>query len=256
MLQLSEHDPLALAALGAIRNGDVEALRQLLGQHSELASAAITRRASSGQPAFSYALIGATTDWPGQFPRVGESIAALVAAGADVNARCGGPHGETPLHFAASSDDVVALDALLDAGADIEAAGAVIAGGTALDDAVAFAQWRAARRLLERGAQAAVWHCAALGALERLEAYFAAGRPRAKYPWRGADSQEREVTVAFWCACHGGQPAAVRYLLDRGAELNWISPWDGLTPLDAARRSAANDVVAWLSARGGKSAKG
>jgi hypothetical protein len=35
---------------------------------------------------------------------------------------------------------VEVLDALLDAGADIEAKGAVIAGGTPLMDAVAFAQ--------------------------------------------------------------------------------------------------------------------
>jgi uncharacterized protein len=34
-----------------------------------------------------------------------------------------GPHTETPLHWAASSDDVEVLDALLDAGADIDAKG-------------------------------------------------------------------------------------------------------------------------------------
>jgi ankyrin repeat protein len=76
----------------------------------------------------------------------------LAAAGADVDARFSGAHGETPLHWAASSDDVDALDALLDAGADIDAPGAVIGSGTPLDDAVAFGQWTAARRLVERGA--------------------------------------------------------------------------------------------------------
>ena len=69
-----------------------------------------------------------------------------------VDARFAGPHRETPLHWAASNDDVAALDALIDAGADLEADGAVIAGGTPLDDAVAFGPWRAARRLAERGA--------------------------------------------------------------------------------------------------------
>ena len=44
------------------------------------------------------------------------------------------------------------VDALLDAGADLEARGGTIAGGTALDDAVGYEQWRAAARLLERGA--------------------------------------------------------------------------------------------------------
>jgi uncharacterized protein len=147
---------------------------------------------------------------------------------------------------AASSDDVEALDALLDADADIEAPGAVIAGGTALDDAIGFGQWQAARRLVERGATTAIWHAAALGLMDRIERYFQDGRAPARYPWGGED----DVSVAFWCACHGGQRTAAEYLLDRGAELNWISPWDGLTPLDAARRSGAEDLVQWLEARG------
>ena len=42
---------------------------------------------------------------------------------------------------------------LLDAGANIEARGGVIGGGTPLDDAWAFGQWNAARRLVERGAR-------------------------------------------------------------------------------------------------------
>jgi len=63
--------------------------------------------------------------------------------------RVGSP--ETAPHWAASSDDVIVLDALLEHGADIEATGAVFTDGTAMSDAVVFAQWRAARRLLDRG---------------------------------------------------------------------------------------------------------
>lgn len=48
-------------------------------------------------------------------------VELLIQHGADVNARFAGPHTETPLHWAASSDDVEVLDALLDARADIEA---------------------------------------------------------------------------------------------------------------------------------------
>ena len=103
-------------------------------------------------------------DWPGHRPNGAAMIRALVEAGADVNARfVGGSHTETPLHWAASADDVEALDALLDAGADIEARGGVIGGGTALDDAWAFGQWRAARRLVERGARPTLLAAAALG---------------------------------------------------------------------------------------------
>jgi hypothetical protein len=78
-------------------------------------------------------------------PRAIATIEVLVDASAKVDAR-NAPGTETPLHWAASSDDIDALDALVAAGADIEAPGAVIAGGTPLDDAVAFGQWQAARR--------------------------------------------------------------------------------------------------------------
>jgi ankyrin repeat protein len=182
------------------------------------------------------------TDWPGHYPRIAATIATLIEAGAEVNGRASGPHTETPLHWAASSDDVDALDALLDAGADIEADGVVIAGGTPLDDAVAFGQWQTARRLVERGAYASQFNAAALGLLDRVQAHLA------------HDPPPGEVTAAFWAACHGGQRATAEDLLRRGADLNWIAPWDGLTPLDAAQRSEAHDLAAWLTTHGARSA--
>ena len=102
------------------------------------------------------------TDWSRHFPNGRAVVATLVAAGADVDAAFGGAHAERPLHWAASSDDVEVLDALVEAGADIEAPGSVIDGGSPLADAVAFGQWKAARRLLERGARTNLWHAAAL----------------------------------------------------------------------------------------------
>lgn len=256
MLSFDADAPLAVAALAAIRAGDLETLRRLIGENPDLATARITRRPCANEKTFSFPLIGAATDWPGHYPNVLATIATLIAAGADVNARCAGRHQETPLHGAASSDDVEALDALLDAGADIEAPGAVIANGTPLDDAVAFGQWQAARRLVERGAQTALWHAAALGLMARVEEYFASGMPPARYPWgRASPRPSDEVTIAFWCACHGGQRLSAEYLLQRGADLNWTSSWDGLTPLDAARRSGAHDVAEWLSALSANSAR-
>ena len=57
------------------------------------------------------------------------------------------------------------------------------------------------------------------------------------------------ITSGFWGACHGGQVPTAALLLEQGADLNWIG-YDDLTPLDAARRAQAADVVDWLERRG------
>lgn len=242
MLSLNDTDPLAVQVTNAIHSGDVPTLNQLLSDHPELATARILGARCSGGGMRS--LLHIATDWPGNFPNGPETVAALVAAGADVNARFGGAHTETPLHWAASSNDVPVLDKLLDLGADIEADGAVIAGGTPIGDAVAFAQWKTARRLIERGAKTNLWQSAALGLMDRVAIHFqdSSNPPPAE-----------EITKAFWLACHGGQRPAAEYLLDRGADINWIG-YDGLTPLGAAQRSEATDLVPWLESRGAKSA--
>lgn len=254
MLTIRHDDPVAIAAVDAIRGGDLETLKRLLPEHPDLVTARIERARRDG-PLQSCTLLHTVTDWPGHFPNGAATVTTLVRAGADVNARVAGPHAETPLHWAASSDDLDVLEALIDAGADIEASGAVIAGGTPLDDAVAFGQWRAARRLVERGARTALWHAAALGLMDRVAGHFAGAPLPGPYPWGAARAAPcDEITVALWCACHGGQRPAAEYLLSRGGALNWISPWDGLTPLDAADRSEATELAAWLRRRGGKRA--
>ena len=117
----------------------------------------------------------------GTVPNVAATIAALVGAGADVGARFVGEHTETPLHWAASNDDVEAVAALLDAGADIDAPGAVIGGGTPLNDATAFAQWDAARLLVERGATVSPLDAAALGMTDRVADAAAAPAPSSRW---------------------------------------------------------------------------
>jgi ketosteroid isomerase-like protein len=223
--------PMARKVTEVIHRGDAAALAALLREHATLA------RARIGDPlrGQSRTLLHVLTDWPGHFPDAAAKVAALVAAGADVNARFTGPHGETPLHWAASSDDIDALDALLDAGADIEADGAVIAGGTAMADAVAFGQWNVARRLLERGAHTNLWQAAALGLADRVRDELTGTPPPAR----------EDLDNALWCAAHGGQRQTAELLLDRGADAAWVGH-DNLTPAQAAERSEAHELAAWL----------
>lgn len=227
----------AVALSTAIHDGDVDRLRGLLDRHPELANARLGSDDQSRTP------LHVATDWPGHFPNVAQTIALLVNAGADVNARFVGSHAETPLHWAASSDDVEAIDALLDAGALLEADGAVLGGGSPLADAVGFGQWRAARLLVERGATTRLTDAAALGLIDRVQRLLAGPEPPSR----------DEVTGALWAACHGGQQAAAELLLTRGADVNWVG-WDDRTALDIALQELHDDLVAWLRTHGAKPA--
>ena len=80
--------------------------------------------------------------------------------------------------------------------------------------------------------------------MDRLEEAFAGTPP----------PTPREVTEAFWQACHGGQREAAEYLLARGAELNWVATWDGRTALDIARNQGSEELVDWLGSQGARSA--
>jgi len=234
-------EPEAAAAVAAVRTGDVPGLRVLLDHDPWLATARITGRAPDGA---SRPLLHVATDWPGHAPRVGEVVRVLVAAGADVDARFDGAHRETALHWAASSDDVEAIDALLDAGADIEADGAVIGGGSPLADARGHRQWAAASRLMERGACTTLVDEATLGLLDRV---------RARWDRPDAPDQD-EVDAAFWGACHGGRSECARYLHELGAAIDRVPTWEPLTPLDAAERSGAGELVRWLRSQGARRA--
>jgi uncharacterized protein len=229
------HEPLANATLNAIRSGNVDVLKSLLAENPGLANAQINGRT----------LLHVSTDWPGHFPRVAETIDVLIAAGADPNVQTAGKFEETPLHWAASSDDVEAIDALLAGGANIEMPGASIAGGTPLDDAVGYGQWNAARRLVERGAKVEkLWHAAALGMMPLVERHFAAAdKPSSK-----------DISDAFWQACHGGQLPAAKYLLEQGADINWIPDWAKERPIKMARASGNEELVQWLLSKDAKSA--
>lgn len=232
---LDADDPIARAVTAAIHSGDLDALTGLLADDPGLATAGITHPVDGSIRS----LLHIATDWPGHVPRAGATIRRLVDAGADVDARFVGAHTETALHWAASCDDVEALDALLDCGADIEAAGAVIAGGTPLADATAFGQWAAARRLIERGARSNLFESASLGLLDRVHAHLA------DHPTPTVD----ELGGALWGACHGGHLGTAEYLVTAGGDPDWVSPWDATTPVQVAERAGTTPLVEWLTGR-------
>lgn len=226
----------AITLAVAIRTGDLVALRQVLAEHSELASAPLGGRFKTRTA------LHVATDWPGYFPNGPQVVRILIAAGADPNGRS--PGDETPLHWAASSDDVDVAEALIDAGADIEAPDGSI--GTPLDNAVGYACWHVARLLVARGARVdRPWHAAALGLRDRLGELL------------GDDPDPAEVSKAFWHACSGAPRRAAEYLLSRGADLNWVPDYAKGTPLDAARGEGTRrgNVLQWLQDLGARSSE-
>jgi ketosteroid isomerase-like protein len=226
-----EPDPDAEVAVVAIQEGNSEALARVLATRPDLACIRV--------PGYrGRTMLHIATDWPANYDGIAATIGLLVSAGANPNARGLGDHPETPLHWAASSHDVAALDAMLDAGADIDATGAVIGNGTPLNDATAFGQWHAARRLVERGATVSAWDAAALGLTEEVRRHIETG----------TDTSSSEL---LWTACHGGQAETAAYLLDEGADINWVG-YDDLTPLGAAERSDAAELAAWLRNHGAR----
>jgi uncharacterized protein len=218
---LGDQDPLAEALTGAIRAGDLARLRELLGAHPHLARAGL----ADGNGVIRSPL-HLVTDWPGHFAEGPATVRLLVEAGPTSTPGCGGPMRRRRCTGWRAATTWAGSTPSSTPGADPEADGAVIAGGTPLSDAVAFGQRHSARRLVERGARTPLREAAALGLADRVAAYFAA------HPAPRGD----DVDQAFWYTCHGGQLNVARSLAAR-ARRDWLAPWDGLTPLDAARRS-------------------
>jgi len=212
----------------AIRGGDLDTVRRLIDATPELTSGPL------GGPFKTRTALHVVTDWPGYFPHGPQIVRWLLATGADPDGRS--PGDETPLHWAASSDDADVAAALIDGGPDLETPDGSI--GSPLDNAVGYGCWHVAALLAARGARVdKLWHAAALGQLDRLQQLLDTTHPTAD-----------EVSQAFWHACAAGQRRAAEQLLAAGADLSWEPDYTEGTALDAAhgRGTRRDNLIGWL----------
>lgn len=230
---MPQTEPLAMEAVRAIRSGDVSAVEALIRQHPDL-----PRTGFVGRRGGQRTMLHVVADWPGFFPNGPRLVEILVAAGAEVDARTEGTAGETPLHWAASSDDADVAEALINAGADIEMPRGSI--GTPLDNAIGYACWAVAHLLVRRGARVErLWHAAALGLLPRLQELL-------------AEATNEQIDQAFWHACSGGQRRTAEVLLDRGANIQFVPEYARSTPLAAVTGvpTRRQTLAEWLRQHG------
>ncbi len=236
-VEIPDDDPRAVTLLLAVRTGDISTIRALLAESPQLARAGIANRKGGLRTP-----LHLVTDWPGYFPNGPQIVHLLIQAGADPSFRHSTRCDETPLHWAASSDDVEVAAALIDGGADLEVPGGSI--GTPLANAVGYGCWHVARLLVARGARiASLWEAAGLGDRARVDEFLAADPP----PTSG------DIDQAFFQACHGGQRRMAEYLLAQGADIN-ASPGyahhQTALEIAGAADTQRQILVDWLKERG------
>lgn len=235
----------ASEAVDAIRSGDLVRLRVLLEADAELVNATLPQNPRS--------LLHHATDWPGHWSNVGETIGLLVSFGADPHVRFPSKEpsvAETPLHWAASSNDVEAATALLAAGADADALGGIFGGCTPYEEAVIFENYDVARLLLDHGATNYLPGAAALGQADDIDSYFdenglvdvdAHMLPH----WSSPPPAQMLLDRAFQFACRAGHLDIAKQLLAHGADRLAESP-AGTTAADDALANGHERVVLWL----------
>lgn len=228
-------DAVAVAVVAAIRSGDEESLSQLLIERPELANARLV-----DQRGVARTLLHVVTDWPGYFPNGPRIVERLLAAGADPDAATGGKQPETPLHWAASSDDLEVAQALIVGGAAIDVPGGSI--GTPVENAVGYGCWHVARLLCARGARVdKLWVAAGLGLLPLVREHVEDTPP----------PDRSDIDHALWQACHGGQLRVAAYLLEHGADIDTIPDHHNARPMEiaAAPDTRRGLLIEWLAKR-------
>jgi ankyrin repeat domain-containing protein 50 len=150
-------------------------------------------------------------------------VEELLQSGADVGyiVDTGMPGADfTPLQVAASRGDLVMVEILIKAGANVNDPPSYHAGTTALQAAVTSGNMEVVDFLLDHGADPK-------------------GDPA---PWQGY--------TALQAAAGAGHFELAQRLVELGADPNEPSPWRGRSPLQAAARNGHLEIVKWLLAKG------
>jgi ankyrin repeat protein len=171
-------------------------------------------------------------------------------------------HDITALHRAAEKDQPEAAEALLAAGAELEAK--VSWGMTPLEWAANMGSRRAAETFLGRGAHLTHWAAAGLGMLDAMQSFWhddgtlkpGRGQRRPKQQdaetWTWAEPTEARheiVSDSFYIACRNGHTEVSRLLLDRGADINFRGFFGG-TGLHWAAINGHKETAEFLVANG------
>jgi ankyrin repeat protein len=225
-------DPKFHPAMVAIKLGDLERFRSLIGQDPTLA----TSRSSTSHPTLLQCLVLSSKDLSNKL----DMARVLIDAGSDIN---------EPLVACGSCDNAEVAELLLDSGAQVDGTG----GWSPLEEALYWNSQRMIELLLRRGASIDNLRIASgLGRMDLIESFFNTDGnliPEAgkiNWPWgdfeviansnhdaAGKQSlgarfsswpqdQQGIINNAFVYACMQGHIEAAKLLLQKGAQINVI----------------------------------
>ncbi len=257
--------------IGAVREGDVPAIRELIGKKAD-----VNQARGDGMSPLHWAVDGGDP----------EIASVLIRAGANVNARSA--RGLTPLLLAAGASNEPVIRVLLQAGADPNLASAV--GTTPLMRAAAAGNVAAINALLDRGAlvnakETARHHTALMfaAAQDRPDAIRALaargaeldaisravpntsnlvdqdGNPIPAESRTGATRRQSRGDglanglggrSALQFAAREGYVAAAKALIESGADVNGVNPLDGSTAVIVAIANGHYDLAGYLLEQG------